>query len=834
MALICISTAISSFAQKSSSDEPFTQEKPVWKCLFLLYPHADVNCAGSGSFTNNVPYVISKAHCDSLIKKAEGFKWYVEESTHHRVEVQFDTIISGTPIERMQSTGYGDACVVVPDYDKTRLGYSTNYDVVFVIANHRNGTWGGLAWGRDGSNGPLRITLIDYLGDTNGWSAFGHEFTHSYMQVQGAAKHVNPSYLWADSYGSFGYNDANQAGSPWYKIHPFVAFYHDIMEGTLTNYNSTTLNIDGRTFYPGQKYLGTHPSAWRFTAKKTYPQWSLKNSFIKYEYEDCSGRVLMTDQDIPMTENLDFKTDRDANGIIKVIGIGDYTDTIYVTATSNPQKYALKWETYGGTAIADDSVYCNTTLTEPAKPSKTDHVFDGWFKEPTCRTEWVFWKDKTTESDLTLYAKWVRKSGGTYINVGEASPPASGTGWTYSNGVFTVQNGANVTVAGTASSRYILVEENATATITLAGVDINNFLMTGSYYPAIDVTNANVTILLYGKNSLRGAKGHAGIEQRLTGTLTIDRSAEDDGVLYATGGQYAAGIGGQGHTILDNSCGSIVINGGVIYATCTANLSGSGIGGGRRSKTGNITVNGGIIAALGAKPGGSGIGKGQNGTLDFININGGTVYAQAYDAEAISNGTASNMNIGPGAVVFMTSESLPYQGTKDAAALVREELATADGFLAVAADAVSMKVKSAMTISGNMTLGVPPGGIVTVADGVGLTNNGTILAYRINGVVNPANFAYGDIENWDLTAIETPLAGDSHITVYAAGNGRIHINADEQIKSVVITDIGGRTVFRSNALTGVAADISTGILTQGVYIVSVETGKDKLTKKIIL
>jgi len=62
----------------------------------------------------------------------------------------------------------------------------------------------------------------------------------------------------------------------------------------------------------------------------------------------------------------------------------------------------------------------------------------------------------------------VQVSATTIINMADATPPASGTGWTYASSIYTISNGANVTVTGTnASNRRIAVAANATATITL-------------------------------------------------------------------------------------------------------------------------------------------------------------------------------------------------------------------------------------------------------------------------------------------------------------------------------------------------------------------------------
>jgi uncharacterized repeat protein (TIGR02543 family) len=854
--MLCISAAKSSFAQ----EENFTQEKPVWKCLFLLYPNVDIDCTGTdgkGTINNGVK-TFSDALCDSLWYKAEGFKWYVEESTHHRIEIQFDTCISFTPVEKLQNTGYGDACAVVPDFDKERLGYN-DYDVVFITANHRNSHWSGLAWGRDGQNGPLKIILVNFLADKNGWTAFGHEWSHSYMQAQSGKAHISPGSGWADSYDSFGYNADNQAGNPWFAIHPHAAFYHDIMEGTLQNYTDHDVVIGGRFIRARQKYLGTHPSLWRYTRKNTYPEWDLRNSFITSEYEECSGRVLLYDQNIPMVENTDYTAERDENGIITVTGINDYTGTLTVTATSTPVTHDVIFETYGGTAVASQQLYCHSSVSDPGKIFKDDFIFGGWFKDEEFKNEWDFYADTTPDADITIYAKWIPLSGGNFINLSEENPPATGDGWTYENGTYTIIDGATVTISGETSTKNIVVAENAKATIILEDATVD----ASSIGAALQVTGADVTLILLGRNELKGSQYHAGIEQALTGTLTIESdivAPECDcigagiypnyGTLYAFGGQYAAGIGGAGFTSspnnANNSCGTIIINGGIIFATGTASR-GAGIGGGRDSKTGNIIINGGIIAAIGINPGAA-IGRGRDGTLGSITINGGTVYADAWAQGAITNGKTTagvetDVKLGPNAVVFMTSATTPFKGVVESGAVVRSEITEGASYLAVLDYSLTMSIKEDMTIPAGSQLGVPPRSTITVGDDVELNNNGWVLAGKINGVEQTSDFDvssnYGDIENWyvgqkgNINVItEIPEISTSSIKVYSAGKV-LNIEANDRIKRIAITDISGRTLL-TKTVAGTSATVSTNTLTKGIYLVLVETISEKITKKIIL
>ena len=195
----------------------------------------------------------------------------------------------------------------------------------------------------------------------------------------------------------------------------------------------------------------------------------------------------------------------------------------------------------------------------------------------------------------------------------------------------------------------------ATAEVTLDGVNIdesgtgNNYNGEGAV-TAVSVSpdeDSTVIIELDGENTVKSGRGHAGVENN-DSNLVIQDENKVSGSLDATGGAYAAGIGGGA---LGNGT-NITINGGKVTATGQA----AGIGGGSRGKGDNITINDGHVTATGglfsAGIGGSenasgtnitinkghvtatgglfsaGIGGGENGSGEHIKINGGTVIAK--------------------------------------------------------------------------------------------------------------------------------------------------------------------------------------------------------------
>lgn len=101
--------------------------------------------------------------------------------------------------------------------------------------------------------------------------------------------------------------------------------------------------------------------------------------------------------------------------------------------------------------------------------------------------------------------------------------------------------------------------------------------------------------VVYQAPNCAGIGGNSGADAA-HGNITIN-----GGVIEATGGIYAAGIG-SGFGTTDKANGTITINGGTIRAT-GAVMYGAGIGGGYANQIagGDIVINGGTVTATGAK-----------------------------------------------------------------------------------------------------------------------------------------------------------------------------------------------------------------------------------------
>lgn len=167
--------------------------------------------------------------------------------------------------------------------------------------------------------------------------------------------------------------------------------------------------------------------------------------------------------------------------------------------------------------------------------------------------------------------------------------------YAYNNGVLTVNDGANITIsmasdATTPTSDRIVVAENATATITLAGVNIKGSDRDGAQNiaakSAIDLSNgpiltidlsANAENTLTGGSGSTDGSGAPGIHVPDSASLII----QGEGSLSVSGGTSSTafcgvGIGGNASTTsAGEACGTVIIFASD-NVTITAGQAGSG------------------------------------------------------------------------------------------------------------------------------------------------------------------------------------------------------------------------------------------------------------------
>ena len=178
-----------------------------------------------------------------------------------------------------------------------------------------------------------------------------------------------------------------------------------------------------------------------------------------------------------------------------------------------------------------------------------------------------------------------------------AAPAASTPGNGFCKNIITVINNAATALKLTLKDVKIDVSDTGTEDYFKAGK------------AALSVQGSgDVEIELDGKNELKSGFSKAGLEKTSAGTLTLKDDNQKAGSLTATGGNWAAGIGGG---YLGNGK-NITIKGGTVNAAGGDN-GGAGSGGGDYGSGEDITITGGTVNAAGGLDG-AGIGGGWKGS----------------------------------------------------------------------------------------------------------------------------------------------------------------------------------------------------------------------------
>ncbi len=314
------------------------------------------------------------------------------------------------------------------------------------------------------------------------------------------------------------------------------------------------------------------------------------------------------------------------NSTCGTITLGDFTTTESiggesVTFTPSLKSYNVAFEANGGSGeMASVTLLPGFPTHMPQNTfTRSGYKFIGWNTEKdgsgTSYANAEFVTDISTPgSTLTLYAQWYQ---GDMVDLSTLT------------GSYEAKN--NDILTGTLNGNYKITIKDG-ATVTLHGVTIEG--ENDDNYPWAGITClGDATINLVAKNIVKGFDSYyPGIYVPEDKTLTI----KGTGALDASSNGIAAGIGAGYNKI---PCGNIVIESGTINAT--GGNGAAGIGGGRYSSCGDITIKGGQITAMGktmvdvsvSASKAAGIGKGQDATCSKVTLG----YTKASDY-IIANG----------------------------------------------------------------------------------------------------------------------------------------------------------------------------------------------------
>lgn len=268
--------------------------------------------------------------------------------------------------------------------------------------------------------------------------------------------------------------------------------------------------------------------------------------------------------------------------------------------------------------------------------------------------------------------------------------------------------------------------------------------------------------------------------------LTIYGQENGTGELYAyaSSGSDYAGIGGNKEPY--GTSGEITINGGNI--TAIGDGIGAGIGGGDMGGFECITINGGTVTATGGNNGGSsGIGTFEGGsTSGTITISGGTVMATGtnHGIDASFMGTISTGNDGHAVIFASHTNSMGsyfrYSSSQNRdswrGVIFEGNSGQIYGDDITPSESFEIPSDKTLTIDSGKSLTIPAGKTLTVTGK--LTNNGKFYVDgTLNGTVNGNGDVYYNLAPTDCTVSSTGIEKHNEKT-YAKEESEITLTPD--------------------------------------------------------
>ena len=233
-----------------------------------------------------------------------------------------------------------------------------------------------------------------------------------------------------------------------------------------------------------------------------------------------------------------------------------------IIPTNSFDSYTVTFDSNDGTTVEPQIIAKGHMAVKPSTPINPGYIFEGWYENPLLYGDAYDFLTTSVMYDITLYAKWKKIDDIGFIGV----------------------NDQRITGFGS----YSLMEEDYTV------------LPPGSYYVNKNVelperikVTGDVNLILGDGCTLTAKKGISVAGRDSTLNIFAQSRGNTAGALTAYGEEGNAAIGGDGsaEASLAGSAGSIDIYGGNV----TANVAyeGTGIGGGRNERSGDINILGG-------------------------------------------------------------------------------------------------------------------------------------------------------------------------------------------------------------------------------------------------
>ena len=415
---------------------------------------------------------------------------------------------------------------------------------------------------------------------------------------------------------------------------------------------------------------------------------------------------------------------------------GDIAKSSVTYKPSVNYKYTIQFNSNGGSGTMADQQFLNgfaQNLSANTFTYSESYNFLGW--STTANGEVAYTDGQsvsgiagaTANATVTLFAQWnhivdlstltsnYRLSNGEVV-----------TGELGGDYIIFIADGATVTLSDVTIDRnsnnyHAGLACDGDATIILADGTTNTVKGLREGFPGIFVPEGKTLTIKGDGELIASSNGLApGIGSCFLGSdLNCGNICIEGGIITATGGQGAAGIGSAN----GGTCGDISISGGSVTATggYQAACIGSGDWGGT---CGNITISGGRVEVT-ADSYGAGIGSGLAGICGDISISGGTITAKGGNyAPGIGSGCSSKED------QLSTCGNITISGGT----------VTATGGTGTAGIGSGFKNSSCQDITitnGVQSVTATCGQYATISIGKGLDENSTCGTVTIDGTIYP-------------------------------------------------------------------------------------------------
>lgn len=130
---------------------------------------------------------------------------------------------------------------------------------------------------------------------------------------------------------------------------------------------------------------------------------------LKFEYSGDKDIVISLDSSKVVKLNEDGKTEGDTSSApFSVSIVRKNSENSGGSSGGGYTYYKIKFDTCGGSAVAESSVRAGSVLNEPEDPTKDGYVFEGWYIDQDYTAKYDF--SKKVSGSFTLYAKWSEKN----------------------------------------------------------------------------------------------------------------------------------------------------------------------------------------------------------------------------------------------------------------------------------------------------------------------------------------------------------------------------------------------------------------------------------------